>query len=281
MELPHDIWLEIFVYTHSCLFSASCRLVCREWKQLLDSPVATTGLWRKLNLNTYEKLMTLCEKGHLLQVQQFVATLGLTAEDIREANNYALYKACANGHLELAKWLADKYELTTQDVRVCHNDMLRQACENGHLLVALWLVVDFGLTAADAHELNSQNPKISVTLQRTFENGHMDVVKWLVSTFGTVDHRRQLFDYSYDNDNCDFKLIKWLVEICGLTADDVHRNDNYALYAACVRGDLKTAKYLTDRFKLTTDGLDGCLCAAIENGDTVMAEWLRTTFNLA
>ena len=140
MDLPHEIWLEIFVYTHSCLFSASCRLVCRGWKQLLDSPAATTGLWRKLGLDTYKILRSLYKRGALSQLQKVVALFGISAEVIRQEDNCALYKTCINGHLEQAKWLASNFQLTAEDVRECDSDTLRKTCEHGHLLVAQWLV---------------------------------------------------------------------------------------------------------------------------------------------
>jgi hypothetical protein len=49
-------------------------------------------------------------------VVRVLIELGLTADDARALDNYALRKACYRGHVDVAELLKDTYELPTLGV---------------------------------------------------------------------------------------------------------------------------------------------------------------------
>ena len=58
-----------------------------------------------------------------------MATFGLTADDARADENYALYE---NGHLVVVQWLVWEIGLYEVDVRANDSRALRYARDNGH-----------------------------------------------------------------------------------------------------------------------------------------------------
>ena len=77
-------------------------------------------------------------------------TFGLTADDSRADDNYALRLAAEYGHVDVLKWLHETFGLTDVDARADDNYALRYAAENVHLDV-LVLHDSFKLTAIDTN----------------------------------------------------------------------------------------------------------------------------------
>jgi hypothetical protein len=71
--------------------------------------------------------------------QWLVTTFGLTAEDARSEDNYALRWSCDKGHLAVAQWLVATFNLTAEDVRTVDCDTLQD-----HPDVYQWLTTAFG-----------------------------------------------------------------------------------------------------------------------------------------
>jgi hypothetical protein len=72
---------------------------------------------------------------------------GLTREQVRAGNNWALRWACEGGHLATAQWLTATFQLTDADARDA--DALLMACQYGHLAVVAWLETRFGITQGE------------------------------------------------------------------------------------------------------------------------------------
>ncbi len=52
----------------------------------------------------------------------------------------------SNGHLECAQWFVDHFGLTIEDARANNNWALRTSVSNGHLGCAKWFANRFGLS---------------------------------------------------------------------------------------------------------------------------------------
>ena len=55
--------------------------------------------------------------------QWLTEQFGLTADDARADNNYALQGACGNGRLEVAQWLTERFGLTAADARADNDNL--------------------------------------------------------------------------------------------------------------------------------------------------------------
>merc|ERR1711991_127836 len=75
---------------------------------------------------------------------------GLTAEDARAENNFALRESCQNGHLSVVKYLKEEFGLTKEDAQADDNYALRESGGFGHFAVIKYLKENFGLTREDA-----------------------------------------------------------------------------------------------------------------------------------
>jgi hypothetical protein len=129
---------------------------------------------------------------------------GLTADDARHDDNWALRYACYNGRLDAAKWLAETFSLGADDARARNSMALRFACGWGHLSIAQWLVATY-------HDARDSDPE-GTALVNACREGHLDVAQWLVATFS---HARGDLDAALDTAfECDRKdIARWLVEL--------------------------------------------------------------------
>jgi len=75
---------------------------------------------------------------------------GLTSDDARAEDNWALRFAAYNGHVDALKCLADLFGLTAADARAMDNEALRMAVHYGRVDAVEYLVDRVGLTAEDA-----------------------------------------------------------------------------------------------------------------------------------
>jgi hypothetical protein len=85
-----------------------------------------------------------------LRILQGCKDRHVTLRDARALDYYLFRDACADGHLHAAKYLAS-LGLTIEEIRGDCNVALQLACARGHLAVAEWLV-GLGLTPSDLHE---------------------------------------------------------------------------------------------------------------------------------
>ena len=177
-RMDSDCWACVFLRVN-WLARAKFRLVCRDWAAILDNG----RLWLDVDTGMGPMLLrSACERGRLAAAQWLVATFGLTADDARARDNWALRWSCEKGHLAVTQWLVETFGLTAADARADCNWAMCWSCANGHLLVAQWLVSTFGLTATDARADSNR------ALRWSCANGHLVVVQWLMATFGLEPH---------------------------------------------------------------------------------------------
>lgn len=130
---------------------------------------------------------------------------GLTAQDARANNNFALRKAAENGHVEVLTCLHDAFGLSADDAQADGNYALRMAAYNGHLEVLEYLHDTFGLTADDARDNNNW------ALRLAAKNGHLEVLKYLHDAFGlTADDAEQCNALSIAESRWHLKVAKEL-----------------------------------------------------------------------
>jgi len=164
----------------------------REVNRAFEKILSRSSMWA--DLSKYEKMkyfrLSLVD---LSSAQWVVGQFGLTAEDARSVDNYALRWSCVYGHLQITQWFVEYFGLTTEDARSINNDALQWSCKNGHLHVAQWLVEYFGLTAKDARSDNN------LALQWSYRDKHYEVTRWLMSFFFHADDDIRDIDVSLLN----------------------------------------------------------------------------------
>jgi len=148
------------------------RAKLREVNAVLNKLLSDRQLWQDVNNEfTRDRFQTICKTGNLHSAQWLTQTFGLTQEDARSDNNYALQWSCINGHLEVAQWLTKTFNLTQEDVKSDDNLTLRLSCQNGHLEVARWLVQHFDLIQEDARQM------IIMFFDALAKNNHARIIK--------------------------------------------------------------------------------------------------------
>lgn len=90
-----------------------------------------------------------------------VDDLGLTADNVRELDNYVLRHAVKMRRTDVLEVLAQKLCLTAQDARALDNEALILAASNGSFDVLQVLIYTFGLTTADVRARDSTALKIA------------------------------------------------------------------------------------------------------------------------
>lgn len=152
---------------------------------------------------------------------------GMTLDDLRCGNNYALRVTCGRGDLEMSEWIWCK-GLTVDDVRCDNNYILRMACRRGDLEMVKW-AWGKGLCALDLKP-DVRSPKMfewlcengmsledlrsgpAHPLQEACQNGHPEIVKFILSK--------------------------------GVSLKDIRANNNSALQSACNLGYLEIVEIL-------------------------------------
>ena len=241
--LPPEILAEITDHVYDIDSICKMRQVCRS----LENGVANSKRWRglhqlkelKSNFNSsqiknkclelaaeYGILILLranpkvlypckyfriaCENDHLETVKYLRKEFGLTTDDARNQDNYALRWACANGHLKIVRYLKKEFGLTAKDVRAGDNYALRWSCRNNHLSIVKYLKEKFSLTAKDARASNNFG------LRWACENCHLNVVKYLREGFGltTEDATRTLGHYAcrWIGEDNYLGIVNYLIE---------------------------------------------------------------------
>ncbi len=241
--MPHtlssDIWAHIFTYA-TLSDRVQLRAICRTWREILD---IRQQCWADMPRETIiSRFQAGASKGQEKSLRWLAKRFGLTADDVRASDNYALRYSCAKGHLEVAKWLVATFDLTAADASANSNYALRYSCANGHLSVVKWLVGTFSLMVGDA------SANINYTLLVSCANGHLGVAQWLAATF----------------------------------SHDARAEANYALRWACAKGHLEVAKWLAEAFSATKTDIQtsGVLALARTYKHQAVVHWLENQFGI-
>jgi hypothetical protein len=166
-------------------------------------------LWAPLRSRLEEALHTACDKGHYAALVFLHQHLGLTTEQARSRNNFALRAAAHNLCTPIIRYLFDNLKLAIEDLRCHDNYAMRVVCEQGHLLLAT-LFLDHGLTSDDVRACDNE------VLCTVCINGRVAIVELLL---------------------CGRRL---------LTVDDVRSRNYYPLRAACWNGHLDIVRLLVE-----------------------------------
>jgi hypothetical protein len=128
------------------------------------------------------ELWTACERGDAHHLENLILS-GLTIDDARAQNNFALRWACRCGHLAVVDRLLE-LGLTLEDARAHDNYALCEACTKGHLEVVERLL-SLGLTPTDARADDN------FSLRRACMRGHHAVVCALAAA-GVIEPTSEL-----------------------------------------------------------------------------------------
>ena len=143
-------------------------------------------------------------------------------------------------------------------------------------LVLVNLCAEYGRSDLEwvlANMVDLKLKEIQIALRTAAENGHVKVLKWLHDTFGlTAEDARSKRNYalrlSARNGHVD--VLKWLHETYKLTTLDARADDNKALGLAAANGHVEVLKCLHDTFDLTAEDARAdnnyALRTAAENG---------------
>lgn len=106
---------------------------------------------------------------------------GLTGEDARSRNNYALRFAAMKGHVAVLVELRVGWGLTAQDARAHNNSALQLAAAKGQVGILIELRTNWGLTREDARsESNS-------ALRWAAMHGHTNILIELRTNWGLIE----------------------------------------------------------------------------------------------
>ena len=176
---------------------------------------------------TVELLRKICAQGHMHVMRWLTYRFRLTARRIRDTGIFEA--ACATGDLGFAQWLAEWYGLTTRDARRKHHYILLTACKKGHWGIADWLVAHFGLGRA-----GSEFTLMNVIRPRSLgdtpypEEEVLTVIRWFETKQSMQLRPKQIHDVMNLAASDGHKdLWLWLIRRCGLTQEDVQRNEEW------------------------------------------------------
>ena len=206
---------------------------------------------------------------------------GVTAEDVRTDDNFALRSSVRLGYIEIIKYLHTDYGLTAEDARVDDNFALKHSAENGHIEVVEYLHIGYGLTAEDARTNDNYSLRYSA------RNGHIDIVKYLHTGYKlTINDARERNNYAlkYSAENGHIEVVKYLHTGYGLTIKDARASDNFALKYSAENGHIKVVKYLHTGYGLTAEdaraGNNYALRNSVKNGHIKVVKYLHTGYGL-
>jgi hypothetical protein len=176
------------------------KMDCRQWVSLrgrleealhaacnADKPAVVEFLHKWLGLTTDQarsrnnfalRLASVYQRK--LIVYYLFNEVGLTLDDLRSNENYALRMVCDAGDLELVTFFINM-GLSSDDVRVHDNEALSAACVKGHTDVVDYLISECRLlTAADARSRDYY------PLRAACWRGHLSIMRRLISMGLTV-----------------------------------------------------------------------------------------------
>ena len=137
-------------------------------------------------------------------------------------HNEKLIVAADKGDLE------EVIRLVNEGAGIDHqNTTLKMAAMNGHLEVVKYLVEHF-------HDSNA--------VRYASSKGHLDIVKFLVSQGSDIRSHDCVLAFYRAAEDGNFEIVEYFVD----QGADI-KNDNNAIYWACVKGDLKMVKFLVSR----------------------------------
>lgn len=109
---------------------------------------------------------------------------GLTLDNIRHDNNWALRYACNNNHLDVARYLVEQ-GLTLDDIQSCDNQALNLACSDQRLDVVKYLVllIDQMENGNNDQSIDSDNESTNVKhdlMKEAVKTGNVDILQFLI-----------------------------------------------------------------------------------------------------
>ena len=131
---------------------------------------------------------------------------------------------------------------------------LHIACEEGHIDVAKYLICECGCDK-EAKDDEHYTPLFSACLA-----GQIDMVKYLVSRFGCKFDIREATGKTTLHIACEngyTDIIEYLINQCG--CDKENRDNEFRftpLFAACLRDQISTVKFLISKFRCKIDARD-------------------------
>lgn len=163
-----------------------------------------------------EALHAACDADNLGAIAFLHEQLGLTSEQARSRNNFAVRMSAFHRRINIIQYLLDKLKLGPNDLRSNNNYALRMACDNGDVDMVRLLMAS-GLEGKDLRA--NDNEGICAACVK----GHTAVVRFIA-------------EGGY------------------LTHDDLASRGHYALRSACWRGHLDIVRLLVQA-GLTNDDL--------------------------
>ena len=174
--------------------------------------------------------------------------LGLTTEQARSRNNFALRMASFHNRLPIVRYLLEELKLGLADVQSNQTYAMRMACDNGSLELVK-LLLDQGLTADDVRASNNE------ALCAACVKGHTDVVRYIVQHVAlTADdaRARNLYPFRSACWRGHLDIVKLVVGM-GLTMADITK-DGFAVAMAVRYSNLDLLLYLVETLKVPIQG---------------------------
>lgn len=208
-----------------------------------------TRTWNPLRGRLDEALHAACEPGNLEAVKFLRHELGMTTEQARSRNNFAIRTSAFRGHHDLFAFLVDPegFGLTLDDMRCSNNYPLRVACDNGCVPIVR-LLLERGITLEDVRA--NRNEAICAACVK----GHTGVVRLLLDTHRVgLTHEDLCARENYALRSAVWQghvdIVRLLVEAGGLTRDDV-ADGNFAVILAIRFRRVAMVRYLVEELEV-------------------------------
>jgi hypothetical protein len=203
-----------------------------------------------------QMLASACIGGHLPTVQRLLGPWPVGDHDqIHEC----VRLSCMHGRRHVAGWLITAW---ARHADVTHHvgRAFRVACEHGHHDIAQWILGAFPTVSDD--------PRFSSTrlICAACRAGHLATLQWLVVSFGPVARveRASVLSAAHGRP----AVVQWLTTRFKFGQDAIR----LALHAACVQGQLESARFLASR--MSTVDWPSLLRSVCECGHLPVAQWL-------
>jgi hypothetical protein len=207
--------------------------------------------WMPLRGRLEEALHAAVDANNLSAVVFLHRELGLTPEQARSRNNFALRMASFHNRLPIVRYLMDQLKLRLVDLKSNQAYAIRMACDNGSLELVKMLM-QAGLTAEDL--CANENEALCAACVK----GHTEVVRYII-THGqlTADdvRARRLYPFRSACWRGYVDIVKILVST-GLTMEDITK-DGFALSMATRYNHIDLLVYLVGELRVPLTGLAG------------------------
>lgn len=245
---------------------------------MCDDPSMLEDLEHRIGLTAEDvtgRALFLCAHyGYVALVECMHDRYGLTADRLREDNNYTMEVAVKRGHVAVLECLRRLFGLGVEDVP---DFFLHVAAYKGHTAVLEWMRYRIGMDVKDRHDL----------LGSTLERNSVGAMLYVRDHFGvtTEDARANnnyfLYWVSFHGKT---EALETLHDAYGLTAEDARTCDNIALRVAAEEGHVAVLECLHRCFGLGPEDARSKRNAAIRIaarcGHVAVVECLHRRFGL-